>query len=88
MYAIECGEQSQFKPQVKDRWVKGRVTVDSGAAGHVMLEAMFPRVKLERKTAPKKLVAAFREQIRTNKGAQRCITSRNASVVKPFIAIE
>ena len=33
---------------VKDKWVKVRVTMDSGAASHVMLEAMFPRVKLER----------------------------------------
>ena len=32
--------------------------MDSGAAGHVMLVAMFPRVKLERKTLPKKFVAA------------------------------
>ena len=27
----------------------------TGAAGHVMPAGMFPRVKLERKTAPKKL---------------------------------
>ena len=43
--------------EVKDKWVKVRVTMDSGAAGHVMLETMFPRVKLERKTTPKKFVA-------------------------------
>ena len=35
--------------EVKDKWVKVRVTMDSGAAGHVMLETMFPHVKLERK---------------------------------------
>ena len=34
------------------------------AAGHVMLEAMFPLVKLERQTSQKKFVAANGEQIR------------------------
>ena len=29
--------------------MKARVTMDSGAAGHVMLESMFPRVKHESK---------------------------------------
>ena len=65
----------------------------SGAAGHAMLEAMFPRVKLERKTSPKKFVAANGEQIRdlgeknikTNEG---CITFRSASVVKPLISMQ
>ena len=40
--------------EVRDKWVKVRVTMDSGAAGHVMPETMFPRVKLERETSPKK----------------------------------
>ena len=40
--------------EVKDKWVKVRVTMDSGAAGHVMPETMFPRVKLERKTSKSK----------------------------------
>ena len=44
--------------EVKDKWVEVRVTMDSGAAGHVMLETMFPCVNLERKTSPKKFVAA------------------------------
>ena len=58
----------------------------------VMLETMFPRVKLERKTSPKKFVAANGEQVKdlgeknipfkTNEGVQRCITCRNANVVK------
>ena len=39
--------------EVKDKWVNVRVTMDSGAAGHVMPETMFPRVMLERKTTPK-----------------------------------
>ena len=43
--------------EVKDKSVKVRVTMDSGAAGHVMPETKFPRVKLERKTVPKKFVA-------------------------------
>ena len=70
--------------EVKDKWVKVRDTMDSGAAGHVMLQAMFPRVELERKTTPKKLVAANDgEQIKdlgekipfkTNEGIQRCNT--------------
>ena len=50
--------------EVKDKWLKVRVTMDSGAAGHVTPETMFPRVKLERKTSPKKFVAANGEQIK------------------------
>ena len=67
--------------EVKDKWVKVRVTMDSRAAGHVMPETMFPHVKLERKTSPKKFVAANGEQIKdlgeksipfkTNEGVQR-----------------
>ena len=55
-----------------------------------MLEAMFPRVKLERKTSPKMFVAANGEQTRdfkTNEAIQRCITFTSASVVKPFISM-
>ena len=86
-------EQCPKKIEVKDKWVKVRVTMDSGAAGHVMPETMFPRVKLERKTTPKKFVAANGEQIKdlgektipfkTNEGIQRCITFRSANVFKP-----
>ena len=47
--------------EVKDRWLKVRVTMDAGAAGHVVLEAMF-HVKLERKTLPKEFVASNGEQ--------------------------
>ena len=49
---------------VRDKWVKVRVTMDSGAAGHVMPEKKFPCVKLERKKSPKKFVAANGEQMR------------------------
>ena len=35
--------------EVTDKWVKVRATMDSGAAGHVIPEAMFPRVQPERK---------------------------------------
>ena len=83
---------------VKDRWVKVRVTSDSGSGGHVMLEAMYPRVRLERKTSPKKFVATNGEKIRdlgeknipfkTNEGIQRCTTFRSASVVKLFISVQ
>ena len=71
--------------------------MDSGAAGHVMPETMFPRVKLVRKRTPKKFVAASGEQIKdlgdktipfnTNEGIQRCITFRSANVVKPLISM-
>ena len=84
--------------EVKDKWVKVRVTMDSGVAGHVMLESMFPRVKLKRKTSPKKFVAANGEQnkdlgekiipFKTNEGIQRCITFRSANVVKPLISMQ
>ena len=40
---------------VKDSWVKGRIAMDSGTAGHVMQEDMLPRVTLERKTAQKEV---------------------------------
>ena len=50
--------------EVRDKWVKVRVTMDSGAAGHVMPGTMFPRVKLECKTSPKKFLAANGEQIK------------------------
>ena len=56
LLSVEKSHNSNPKKivEVKDKWVKVRVTMDSGAAGHVMLEAMFPRVKLERKTSPQK----------------------------------
>ena len=38
--------------------------MDSAVAVHVMLEGMFPRVKLERNISPKIFVAADGEQIR------------------------
>ena len=65
LLSVENSHNSNTKKiiEVLDRWVNVRVTMDSGAAGHVMPEAMFPRVKLERKTSPKKFVAANGEQI-------------------------
>ena len=63
-----------------------------------MLDSMFPRVKLERKTAPTKFVAANGEQLtdlgektipfKTNEGVHRCVTFRSASVAKPFISMQ
>ena len=67
--------------------------MDSGAAGHAMLEGMFLPVKLQRKTEPHKFVAANGERIRetmhfkTNEGTHRFTTSRSASVVKRFISM-
>ena len=82
----------------KDRWVKVRVTMDSGAAGHVMPETMFPHAKIELKTPPINFVAANGEQIKdlgakripfkTNEGVQRCIMFRSANVVKPLISMQ
>ena len=65
LLSVESSHNSSLRKivDVKDRWVKVRAAMDSGAAGHVMLQAMFPRVKLERKTSPKKFVAANVEQI-------------------------
>ena len=64
----ECGKQSRLNFQeiieVKDKWVTVRSTMDSGAARHVMIQGMFLRMRLERKTAPKKFVAATGAQIR------------------------
>ena len=60
-----------------------------------MPETMFLRLKLERRTSPKKFVAANGEQIKdlgeknipfkTNEGI---ITFRSANVVKPFISMQ
>ena len=44
--------------EVKDNWVNIRATMDTGAARHVMPAAMFPRVKRDRQSPAKKLVAA------------------------------
>ena len=84
--------------EVKDRWLKVRATMDAAAAGHVVLEVMFPRVKLERKTSSKKFVASNGEQIKdlveknipfeTYEGIQRCITYRSARVVKRIISMQ
>ena len=48
LLSVENSHNSNPKKivEVKDKWVKIRVTMDSGATGHVMLETMFPRVKL------------------------------------------
>ena len=88
--SVENSQSSQPKKVVerKDRWVKTRATMDTGAAGHVMPETMFPNVKLERRTSPKKFVAANGDQIKdlgeksipfkTKERIQRCITFRSA----------
>ena len=93
MLSVESSHDLSPKVEEKDRWVKVRVTKDSGAAGHVLPETMFPHVKIERKTPPKKFVAANGEQIKdlgakripfkTNEGVQRCITFRSAMLSNP-----
>ena len=82
----------------ENRRVKVRVTMDSGAAGHVMPEAMFPHVKLERKTPPKSLFQQMESTSKTwvtrefhsrqMRGVRRCITFRSANVVKPLISMQ
>ena len=66
LLSVENSHNSNPKKvvEVKDKWVKVRVSMDSGAAGHVMLDTMFSCVNLERKTSPKKFVAANGEQIK------------------------
>ena len=58
-----------------------KVSVDSGAAEHVMLEGMFQRVKLERKTSPKRFVVA-------NGGRIRGTSLRSAGVVKLLLSLQ
>ena len=82
--------------EVQDNWVDIRATMDTGAAGHVMLAKMFPRVKLDRTSAPKKFVAANGERIKDLEektipfksvdGVHRCTKFRSASVVKTVIS--
>ena len=66
LLSVENSHNSNSKNiiEVKDRRVKVRVHMDSGYAVHVMLEGMFPCVKLERKISPKRFVAVNGEQIR------------------------
>ena len=57
LLSVENSHKSDPKAvvEVKDRWLKVDVTMDSGAAGHVMLETMFPRIKLERNNGTKEI---------------------------------
>ena len=50
--------------EVRDKSVKVRVSMNSGAAGHVLPETIIPCVKLERKTSPQNFVAVNGEQSR------------------------
>ena len=82
--------------EVKDKWVIIRATVDTGCR-HVMLAEMFPRVKLDRRSATKAFVAANEEKIKdlrektlpfkSVEGVHRCIKFRNANVVKSLISM-
>ena len=60
LLSVESWKNSDTKKVVetKDQWAKVRVTMDSGAAGHVMPETMFPHVKLERKTPQKNVCSS------------------------------
>ena len=52
MLSLDNSHNSRPKNIVEaiDRWEQVRLTMDSGAAGPVVFDAMFPRVQLERKT--------------------------------------
>ena len=75
-----------------------RATMDIGPAGHVMPAEMFPRVKLDRTSTAKNLVAANGEKIKDLceknpyhssplKGCTGALKFRRASVVKPLISM-
>ena len=70
--------------------------MDTGAAGHVVLAEMFPRVDLERTSTTKKFAAAKGEMIKdlgdktipfkSVEGAHRCIKNQERKrVVKPLM---
>ena len=65
LLSVESDQDPKSKKitEAKDGWVKIRLTMESGAAGRVTPEGMFPCVKLHRKTSLKKFVAANGEQI-------------------------
>ena len=97
LLSVDNSQNSSSKKiiEVKDRRVEVRVIVDSGAAGLVMPEGLFPRVEFERKTPPKKFAAANGERLKDlcdkdfhSKHIQRCTTFRSTSVVKPLIAMQ
>ena len=66
LLSVDSSQNSSSKKiiEVTHSWVKARVTMDPVPAVRVVLEGMFPRAKLERKTSPSRLVAANGEQIR------------------------
>ena len=80
--------------EVKDKWVNIRATMDTGAAGDVVLTQMFPRVKLDRTNTTKRFVAANGETIedlgektiplKSVEGVHRFIMFRSANVAKPL----
>ena len=59
MSKINSGVSLRTVIEVKGDWVKP--TMDTGAAGHVMLAEMLPGVKLDRTSTTKKFVAASGE---------------------------
>ena len=67
--------------------------MDTGAAGHVMLAEMFPRVELDRTSTTKKFVAANGEKIKdlgeqkSVERVHRSIQFRSANVVRPLISM-
>ena len=73
------------------------MTKDTGAAGHVIIEALFVNVKLEHHGDPKTCVASNEDRIRdveektipikTTEGIRRSIQHKSASVVNFLISM-
>ena len=73
--------RAQRSIEVKDRWMKVSVSPWTlELRGMSCLDGMFPRVKLERKTSPKRLVAANGEQNRDL--GEKTIKSRQTRELK------
>ena len=83
---------------MKHTWLNVRATKDTGVEGHFMLEGMFPRLKLERKSAPHRFDAANGKQFRdlggetipykTHGVSLRRKTLRSASAVEAVISMQ
>ena len=96
---VENNHNSNPKKIVEetDKWVKVRVAMDSGAAGHVMPEAMFPMLSLSAKRHQRSLWPQMESKantwvrkipFKTSERIQMCITFRSANNVKHLISMQ
>ena len=91
-------ESDQSTNQTKSEESLSSVSAECGEQSQFEPEEDCRGGKLERKTPPKKFVAANGEQIKdlgekripfqTNEEVQRCIMFRSANVVNPFMSIQ